>query len=237
MGTHLQTSNGLMRTCALLLGWLLVLSASAQGPAKSLVNMPYGGAENPFRQVLGLSAYTISLNRDSAHIQLQGGGSIDLILFQKRLWRFRQYDKDGLPLNAGDLDQGTGSVRFVKDGRSVEVELQEGVLNGPLVVSVRRNGEWVSMETATFRNGLLQGEARRQSTWDPRYTAVRTEYEDGVTQLVESYGRQNWLWAWLRVVPRFKDKEKVCSRSHYLDGRLESHECLLSRKCKACGLH
>jgi hypothetical protein len=111
------------------------------------------------------------------------------------------------------------------------------VLNGPLTVSARRKGEWVKMEMATFKDGLLEGEARRQSMWDPRYTSVRTVYEAGIMQLMESYGRQNWLWAWVRVVPRFRDQEKVCRRSHYVDGRLDSQECLLSRKCKSCGLH
>jgi hypothetical protein len=226
-----------MRTGALLLFWVLAMNAGAQRMAKPLINAPYDGAVNPFRQVLGLSTSTTSLNRDSARIQLRGGGSIDLILSGKRLWRFRQYDDTGMPLDAGDLTQGTGTVRFEQDDRLTEVALQDGVLNGPLTVSTRRKGEWVKMEMATFKDGLLEGEARRQSMWDPRYTSVRTVYEAGVMQLVESYGRQNWLWAWVLVVPRFHDQEKVCRRSHYVDGQLDSQECLLSRKCKSCGLH
>lgn len=225
-----------MRPYVLLLYGLLALSAGAQRTAKPLINAPYDGAVNPFRQVLGLSTSTTSLSRDSARIQLRGGGSIDLILSGKRLWRFRQYDNAGNPMDAGDLVQGTGTVRFEQDDRLVEVALQDGVLNGPLTVSTRRKGEWVNMEMATFKDGLLEGEARRQSMWDPRYTSVGTVYEAGVMQLVESFGRGNWLWAWVRFVPRFKDKESVCSRSHYVDGRLDSQECLLSRKCRTCGL-
>lgn len=225
-----------MRIYAILLCWLLALSASAQRTAKPLINAPYDGAVNPFRQVLGLSTSTTSLSRDSARIQLRGGGSIDMILSGKRLWRFRHYDNGGMQLDAGDLVQGNGTVRFEQNGRLIEVVLQDGVLNGPLTVSTRRDREWVKMELATFKDGLLQGEARRQSMWDPRYTSVRTVYEAGVMQLAESYGRQNWLWAWVRVVPRFKDKESVCSRSHYVDGRLKTHECLLTRKCRSCGL-
>jgi len=226
----------LMRTLALLLCLFVTLSAAAQRSKQPVVNEPYGGAVNPFRQVLGLSAYTTSLSRDSTRIQLRGGGSIDLVLFQKRLWRFRQYDDTGMPLDAGDLDQGTGRVRFVHDGRSVEIALKDGVLDGSAVVSLRCNGQWVRMEMATFQNGLLQGEALRQSMWDPRFTSVRSVYENGVIQMVEVYGRQNWLWAWLRVVPRFRDQERVCQRQTYVDGKLVSNECLLTRKCRACGL-
>lgn len=226
-----------MRSTTLVIALLAITtSISAQRPEKPPINAYYKGKVNPFREVLGLSIYTTSLSRDSARIPVAGGGSIDLILDQRRLWRFRQYDREGKPMDAGDLQNGTGHVHFVNNTKMLDLDMRDGILNGPVVESRRINGKWLPMHRFAFEDGLLQGEARWQSMWNSQYTATIQQFDKGVIQKSETYGRRYWLWGWLRFLPKYIDKDKVCCRTVYVDGIPQPTECILSRKCRTCGM-
>ena len=216
---------------------LLVLASHVHAGDTKKINPPFDNKPNPFLQVLGLSANRTSLNRDSTRIALASGGFVDLILYRKRLWRFRQFDAEGGPMDSGDLEAGTGRVHFVNAPHTYDATFAAGVLHGPMVRSDLLGRAWMPMLRANFRNGLLQGEMRQQSLRHPQHLAGIAYFNNGIIWMSESYGRRNWLWGFLWfVVAPVKDVDQVCSRTLYVAGVPQSHACLLSRKCRSCGI-
>lgn len=219
----------------LLLILAFVIHARSADPQK--INAPFGNIANPFLQVLGLNPYRISLSRDSTRIVLEQGVVVDIILVDRRLWSFRQYDADGMAMDSNNLSAGTGRVHFVNGPHAYDATFDAGVLHGPMMRADLREGAWVPMLSAQFRSGLLQGEMRYQSLWSPQYVTQVDHYNDGIIWMSESYGRRNWFWGFLWfAAPRVRDVDKVCSRTVYVAGRMQAHSCLLSRKCRSCGI-
>lgn len=224
---HMRSTTFILSVCVLL------GSASAQR-REPPVNVQYQGKVNPFLEVMHIKA---SLQRDSARIRLGDGRSVDLILRNKRLWRFRQYDTDGSPMDAGELEDGTGWIRYQFSNDLMHINFKDGVLHGPVTDSLRSNGRWVPLLSYAFEDGLLHGEMSRRSFFDHRLISSRAWFDRGVIQRAETYGRRNWYQGWLPFLPRFRDMDQVCSRVIYVDGKAQPQECLLSRKCKWCGMY
>lgn len=200
------------------------------------INAPFGGKRNPVLEVLGLDPLRTPLGKDSLRIDLGPSGHLDVFTDQKRLWRVRQYDRQGRPMESGTLTNGTGNVRLVKGHRTYAATLEDGVLQGEFDQLDLIHGNWVSMVKGQFQNGLLQGELRYTSLRDRRYVSVIEYYDQGVITMRETYGRRNWLYAflWFAVSP-VRDMDSICSRTTYERGVERSHECLLTRKCRKCG--
>lgn len=225
-----------MRFTALAL-LICTISVSAQPGDTRRINPIYKNKANPFLEVLGMGHMLISTVRDSTRVTLVDGGYVDLIMDRRRLWRFSQFDRDDVAMDAGDLEGGTGHVRFVNGGHAYEAEFVDGTLNGEASHGEERGGHWVKISFAQFKDGLLHGEVRYQSIWHPAYLAVLERYEHGVIQLRESYGRRNWLKGFLLfLVKPVRNVGEVCSRTVYVDGEPRVRQCLLNKKCRHCGV-
>jgi hypothetical protein len=75
-------------------------------------------------------------------------------------------------MDTGDLENGQGRIHFVDGDRMCDMEFVDSELNGSFSVNRRLNGDWVPYINGTFKDGLLDGEYKQQSSWDPRYTAA-----------------------------------------------------------------
>lgn len=220
----------LLRYLSLISLMTLPMTALPQGGSSE----PFRGQRNPFAEVLGLDRNKVSLSRDSTRIPLNDGGYVVLILRSKKLHRIHRFDRNGTPMECGDLMDGQGSVRLRFGKILREAEFVDGLLNGVAREALVRKDSAYTRSLWSFSAGELDGESLLFSHWDLRYVAQVLVYEKGALIRRDLYGKWSTWHALIPFYPHMTDPTFLCSRMEYEKGKVVKHECFV-KKCRRCG--
>lgn len=201
------------------------------------INPPYHNVFNPFLQALNLDNHGLSLSRDSSRINLENGFKIDILLKDKKLWNLTLYNKEGEKTDVGNFKNGTGKIILVFKSNEYTAKFKNGLLTDSVTFIHTYNSIKRPRFIRIFKDGLLHGKSYSYSFIDYKVISNISTYEMGMIKMSEQYGIKTFpipLFFFI-LSPKIKESDKVCSRTKYEKGKIISHECFITKKCRRCG--
>jgi len=218
---------------------LLIISFSVFSHTNRMdkINPYYHNKFNPFLQALNLDQQKLSLSRDSARVFFKDGTKIDILLKDKKLWNITMFDEEDNIVEIGNFKDGNGKVILKFKSNEYIAKFKNGLLNDTVTFSHTYNSIKRPRYIHIFKDGLLNGKSYSYSLIDYRVVSSISTFKKGIITMTEQYGIKTisipLFYFMLRS--KIKESDKVCSRTVYEKGKIISHECFISKKCRRCG--
>jgi len=203
-------------------------------------NPYYHNVINPFLQALNIDSYQISLNRDSARVKLYDKSYIDIFIIDKKLWNLKRYDKNNQIVNIGNFKNGEGKVIMKFKATKYIAKFKNGFLNDTVAFLNHNFNQWNYRSIHIFKEGFLQGNSYDYSLIDYKVISGISTYDKGLLKKRDQFGIKTqyiipfpFLFSYQKHKIKYADK--MCSRTIYEKGKVVSHECFITKKCRRCG--